>query len=102
MAKGLITDNPNPRFSFFLESDTKDVSLANTYIEFEDGHRLSLPDETGACYDGQALKPLTKYQATLTVEDNQGRKAPETVALQTGTMVTHRRRIHVHREAHFA
>ena len=67
--QGLITDNPHPFFSFHLESDQEGACLEEAKVVFEDGYELLLPDEVGAAYQGSALKPFSKYKATLHVKD---------------------------------
>ena len=82
--QGLITDNPHPFFSFHLESDQEGACLEEAKVIFEDGYELLLPDEVGAAYQGSALKPFSKYKATLHVKDNFGNQASEDLEFETG------------------
>ena len=84
--QGLITDNPHPFFSFHLESDQEGACLEEAKVVFEDGYELLLPDEVGAAYQGSALKPFSKYKATLHVKDNLGNQASEDLEFETGHM----------------
>ena len=86
VAKGLVTDNPHPHFSFYLDSDRAETKLRTAVLTFEDGYQLDLPDETGAVYQGPALKPFTRYKAVLAVEDNHGEKATATLEFETGRL----------------
>ena len=86
VSKGLITDNPNPRFSFSLESDQQGCKLSSAYVEVNGEYRLALPDECGADYDGPTLLPFSKVKAVLFVEDNHGEKASAEIEFRTGRM----------------
>ena len=71
----IVTDNPKPRFSFSLASDKEGTELREAKIRFEDGYELSLPSELGCDYAGPALKPFTRYKATLIAKDNHDEEA---------------------------
>ena len=88
VANGLVTDNPNPRFSFYLSSDKEGTFLKEAKVKFADGYELVLPNEVGADYNGPRLLPLSKYEATLCVKDNHGETAEAKINFETGKMDT--------------
>ena len=84
----IVTDNPAPRFSFYLFSDRVGCKLKEAKVVFENGYELALPDELGADYAGPALTPFTEYKVTLHVEDDEGNKDSVELVFETGRMDT--------------
>lgn len=82
----IVTDNPKPHFSFSLASDKEGAELREAKIRFEDGYELSLPSELGCDYAGPALKPFTRYKATLIAKDNHDEEATAEIEFETGRM----------------
>lgn len=82
----IITDNPHPRFSFYVNSDHEGTVIESAVVEFDNGYSLNLPDELGAEYHGPALKPFSSYLATLIVKTEQGDTATKELQFCTGRM----------------
>lgn len=87
LEQGCLSDNPNPRFSFSLESDEDNVLLMTTVLSVN-GWTYRGNDQIGIAYAGDALKPYTHYQAHLAVVDNHGEKAEAEVEFATGKLST--------------
>lgn len=83
LTEGCVTDNPNPQFSFSLESDRERVFLKSAVITLEDWSKLT-KNQLGIQYDGTPLKPFTNYLVSVEAEDNYGEKASAEITFQTG------------------
>jgi alpha-L-rhamnosidase len=79
----ITTDNKNPVFSFYVESDVN-----NTYIEKAiltiGNHKIEVKDQRSIKYDGPALLPFTEYEAHLEVVDNYNNKSEKIISFSTG------------------
>ncbi len=87
LAKGCVTDEQHPRFSFNTTSDQKGAVLKNARLTVNDWS-IEGTDQIGLSYKGKALQPFTSYTASLLAEDNQGEKAESTLTFETGRMDT--------------
>lgn len=85
MAAGCVTDNPNPRFSYYLESDRKEVTLKQSVLTMGDW-KIETDSQIAVPYDGPPLKPYTKYTVNLQAIDNKGEKAEASVSFETGRL----------------
>jgi alpha-L-rhamnosidase len=85
LTEGCITDNPQPRFSFKLQSDRPETFLKSASIsvngwEIETTRQISIP------YSGETLKPFTSYKVKVEAIDNHGEKAEAETIFQTGKL----------------
>lgn len=87
LAKGCVTDEAHPRFSFSLESDKQNVSLQSAELSVN-GWSVETDRQIGIVYEGQSLKPFTVYRALLKVQDNTGERAEAEAVFETGRMKT--------------
>ena len=70
----VVTDNPQPRFSFSLTSDRRDSSLRSAHILVGDW-RMEVIDQCCTVYNGPALKPLRVYPVRVIAVDDAGERA---------------------------
>ena len=84
---GCITDERRPRFSFWTRSDRQGARLAKAVLRVGDWQTETV-EQIGITYDGPALKPFTRYQASLQVWDDAGETAEETLTFETGRLDT--------------
>ena len=84
LSEGCVTDNPCPRFAFALESDRKDVRLAEAVFSLGDWS-ISAQNNV-AVYSGDGLAPFSRYRLVLHVTDNYGDSASEEMIFETGRM----------------
>ena len=82
---GCVTDEPHPVFSFSLDSDNQNVSVAEAILSVN-GWECDARQQTGIVYRGPVLQPLTAYTVSLTVTDNHGDQANKEIAFETGLM----------------
>jgi alpha-L-rhamnosidase len=87
LTTGCVTDNPNPQFSFSLESDRENVELKQAVISCN-GWKKVTKEQIGIRYDGLALNPFTSYEVTVTAEDNYGDTYTKSMTFETGRMNT--------------
>lgn len=87
LTKDCVTDNSQPRFSFYVESDNRNVTIKSARITI-DRWSVTTTKQIGITYDGEPLKPFTRYQALLCVEDSLGERANAEVCFETGRMNT--------------
>lgn len=74
LARSCVTDNPQPRISFQLESNKKNVMLEKAEIQIgnwniETDSSILIP------YTGTALQPFSQYRVMVRAVDNQGEEA---------------------------
>ena len=84
---GCVTDNPNPRFSFALESDRSNVTLRTARLSLN-GWSVETDSQIAVPYAGPALLPFTVYTALVTAVDDAGESASAEVSFETGRMGT--------------
>lgn len=82
---GCVTDEPHPVFSFSLDSDNQNVSVAEAVLSVN-GWECDARQQTGIVYHGPVLQPLTAYTASLTVTDSCGERACRDLIFETGLM----------------
>ena len=87
-------DERKPRFSWLMESDEKAVrqtackiTVLQTGAEEKtvwDSGELQTENSRGIAYEGEALKPCTRYQVQVTVRNNHGEEADADTWFETG------------------
>lgn len=87
LARSCVTDNPQPRISFQLESNKKNVMLEKAEIQIgnwniETDSLILIP------YTGTALQPFSQYRVMVRAVDNQGEEAQSETIFETGRMKT--------------
>ena len=87
LTQGCVTDKQNPRFSFALSSDRKNVTLKKALLSLN-GWQTETTEQAAIFYAGPALKPFTAYNASLTAEDDAGETARAEVSFETGRLDT--------------
>ena len=87
LEKNCVTDNKLPRFSYALECDENEVELESAILSCN-GREKEIKDVRIATYEGEKLKPFSKYEATLKVKTNKGEEAEAKVAFETGFLGT--------------
>ncbi len=93
LATNCVTDKKNPMFNYTVESDRKNINVvAHRCLVFLDD-KLIWDSNNLACdkiqsflYDGDALKPLSKYRVQINVEDNEGNQAKSETTFETGRL----------------
>ena len=78
-----ITDNPNPRFSFAVESDNKNTFVTNAIYKINDWV-YETEEQISVEYSGKTLESRTEYTLVLQVTDNYQRTAESTITFSTG------------------
>ena len=81
----VVTDNPQPRFSFSLTSDRRESSLRSAHILVGDW-RMEVIDQCCTVYNGPALSPLTNYPVRVVATDDAGERAEAETSFQTGRL----------------
>ncbi len=85
--KKIITDEKHPTFSFELFSDENDVEIENIIFSLN-GWRKEFLDERVIKYEGEPLKPFTKYVATLSLKTTNKEEASQYIEFETGFLGT--------------
>lgn len=85
MVAGCVTDQQNPRFSFYLESDRENVTLQKAAVTVN-GWSVTTTSQIAIPYEGPVLKPFTTYTATVNATDNLGETAEASVTFETGRL----------------
>lgn len=85
MQEGCVTDEKHPGFSFSLDSDRKNVKLESAVLKVN-GWTVKTDRQLGIIYQGEALKPFTKYRASLEAVDCNGERAEAEAFFETGRM----------------
>ena len=78
-----ITDEKNPYFAFSLGCDKDGAALKKAVLTLSNGWEKEVFDETGTVYDGEALKPYSEYELTVSAELYDGEKATSSVKFRT-------------------
>lgn len=81
----VITDNPNPRFSFMVESDRREDSLRSACIR-ANGWETVTTDSACVLYNGPALSPFGTYTVEVEAESSHGEKACARTQFRTGRL----------------
>ena len=74
METGCVTDNPQPRVSYCLESDRQNVTLKKAVISIGDWKKET-DCQIAVPYEGSRLQPFTKYAVRVEAEDDAGERA---------------------------
>lgn len=82
-----VTDNPSPVLSFSLYSDRENCSLSHAVVRIGDWER-TVAYQTGIVLDGIALCPFTRYEAEVTVFDDEGNEAKRSTFFCMGRLHT--------------
>ncbi len=85
LTAGCVTDVSRPKFTFYVVSDGKDVSIAKAELKVGDW-KTDAVDQTATRYDGPALKPCTVYEAKLCVTASTGETAKAELKFETGKL----------------
>ena len=86
--KGVVTDNPNPLFSFVIETN-EGSELIDAKLKVN-GWKKDVKDETYCIYDGPSLTPFNKYEAILELLDDKGNSISKALNFETGFLSTSR------------
>ena len=81
----VLTDNPQPRFSFSLTSDRRESSLRSAHI-LVGGWRMEVIEACCTVYNGPALEPLRVYPVRVIAVDDAGETAEAETSFQTGRL----------------
>ena len=73
-----ITDNPNPRFSFSLYSEKRNVTLRSAEFRLGDW-AVTTDEQILVPYSGKPLAPVTRYTVEVTATENNGERATASV-----------------------
>lgn len=79
----IVTDSLNPSFSFYVESDNKDVFIKEAYITINNWKKR-IDNPLNIVYEGESLIPFTKYEAKLDIVDNYNNQDSKTITFETG------------------
>lgn len=82
---GCVTDCEKPRFSWYLESDRKNVDMQKAIVSLGSWSRET-DSQIAVEYDGPGLTPFTEYTATVRAVDDKGEWAQADVSFETGRM----------------
>ena len=85
--KEIITDNEKPVFSFSLFSDKNNVKIKKCIFNLNNWN-FEFVNERIIKYNGEKLKPLTDYEASLIVECEDGDIDSKKVKFSTGLLDT--------------
>ena len=84
---GCITDERNPRFSFYTESDIPGTGLKAAELSVN-GWSTKIESQLSEHYRGPELAPFTQYTAQLTVTDDHGCEDRTSLVFETGRLDT--------------
>ena len=84
---GCVTDESNPRFSFYVESDIPGNSLHEAELTVN-GWTTKINSQLSEHYRGPKLAPFTQYTAVLSAADDRGGKDEAILTFGTGRMNT--------------
>lgn len=87
LTEGCVTDAAQPRISFSLSSDQRDVKLQSAEISVN-GWTGVADSQVLVPYEGQPLKPFTTYGVSVKATDNYGESAEAQTTFETGRMDT--------------
>ena len=84
LAAGCVTDKSHPNFSFALESDGKNITLASATLQVGDWKTQSVAQTIQ--YAGPVLQPFTAHHAVLEATASNGDTARAELDFETGRM----------------
>lgn len=82
--EGCVTDNPNPRINFYVESDVPGVEIRHAEVRVNGWSAGG--DIRGAVYGGEPLRPFTRYNVEVSAEDTCGQRAQALTHFITGRL----------------
>ena len=85
LTEGCVTDNATPSFSWYFESDGKNVKITGQTIKIN-GYEKEIKEGQSYIYDGPKLLPMTVYEATLSSSADNNDKATAQVFFETGKL----------------
>ena len=83
LTSGLVTDNLNPKISFYIESEKEATSLKKVVISCN-GWQEEISSIQPVYYKGETFKPYSTYVVTVEAEDSNGEKDSATITFETG------------------
>ena len=83
LERNCVTDEKNPRFSFVPESDRPGAKLVKAKLTVGDWS-TETTGQIAIPYAGAALKPFTRYEATVEITDDAGETAKASLTFETG------------------
>lgn len=81
----LFTDCKQPKISFSLQNDRRAAALRSAHYALN-GWKREISDPLNCFYDGPELQPFTRYEITVTAEDDAGQVASRTESFYTGRL----------------
>ena len=84
---GCVTDKKNPGFAFAVDSDRQGAKIQSAELSVN-GWKTQTVQQYSIAYEGPALKPFTRYEASICVQDDAGETAESTLTFETGRMDT--------------
>ena len=84
---GCVTDKKNPDFAFAVDSDRQGAKIQSAELSVN-GWKTQTVQQHSIAYEGPALKPFTRYEASICVQDDAGETAESTLTFETGRMDT--------------
>lgn len=85
LARGCVTDNRTPRFSFALKSDKNGENLESARISVN-GWLCETSEQVLIPYGGAQLKPFTEYRVRVEATGSTGEKCSAETSFETGRM----------------
>jgi len=82
---GHVTDNGNPRISYYVESERQNTKIVEGKISLGSWSMRTL-EHLAVIYDGPKLSPHTTYSVQVEVKDDQGEVATENISFETGKL----------------
>ena len=87
LTEGCVTDSSHPNFSFALDSDGQNITLASATLQVGDWS-METTEQVALQYAGPVLQPFTAYHATLKATASNGDTAEAALDFETGRMDT--------------
>ena len=87
LSEGCVTDKQHPCFAYAADSDRQGARIREAVLTVN-GWQAKPDGQMNILYEGPALKPFTRYEASLTVTDDAGESAKASVTFETGRMDT--------------
>ena len=82
---GHVTDNPNPRISYYVESDRQNTHVVEASISLG-SWCVNTTEHIAVIYDGPRLLPYQIYTVHVKVKDDQGEITEESILFETGKL----------------
>lgn len=91
LREGCVTDEPNPRFSYALESDSNQVRILDVVLKVGNWICHNPENQVAIAYAGESLEPCSRYQVHLEVQalvNGHEESAKAETSFETGLMGT--------------